>query len=286
MPADALRASVQIAWGGPLSPTNMNLSLLDAQGTQAIGDAASGSGLTGRRQRTVVNMPSSGTWIARVSNVVGPAGAPLTNSGTQMAGYAQDYVGTVQVTSARYPSLTDLAGLDSSATNDIWQNFRSLVMSPIGSRFRGTFAVTRADLAKALVLGGRVPQYLPSQSSFGDVRDDSTMLFVESAQNSPNGALFPTVTGGSFQPDASVDRLTAVIALVRAAGLRQQAESGSYPLTVSDALSIPSAWRGYVAVAIQTGLIKTNGTAFNPQGSFTRLDLSRGMAKLANLASQ
>jgi len=80
--------------------------------------------------------------------------------------------------------------------------------------------------------------------------------------------------------------LTAVIALVRAAGLRQQAESGAYPLTVSDALSIPSAWRGYVAVAIQTGLIKTNGTAFNPQGSFTRLDLSRGMAKLANLASQ
>jgi serine protease AprX len=286
MPADALRASVQIAWGGPLSPTNLNLSMLDAQGTQAIGDAASGPGLTGRRQRTIVNLPSSGTWIARVSNVVGPAGAPLTNSGTQPAGYAQDYVGTVQVTSARYPSLADLAGLDSSSTNDIRQNFRSLVMGPIGSRFRGTFGVTRTDLAKALVVGGRVPQYLPSQATYGDVRDDSTMLFVESAQNSPNGALFPNVTGGSFQPDASVDRLTAVIALVRAAGLRQQAESGSYPLTVSDALSIPSAWRGYVAVAIQSGLIKTNGTAFNPQGSFTRLDLSRGMAKLANLASQ
>ncbi|HEY6046740.1 MAG TPA: S8 family serine peptidase [Pyrinomonadaceae bacterium] len=286
MPADVLRASVQIAWGGPPSATNMNLALVDAQGRQAIGDAASAPGLTGRRQRTVVSMPSAGTWIARVSNVVGPAGAPLNNSGTQMAGYAQDYVGTVQVTSARYPSLTDLGGLDSSTTNDIWQNFRSLVMSPIGSRFRGTFAVTRSDLAKALVVGGRVPQYLPSQSSYGDVIDSSTMLFVESAQNSPNGALFPTVTGGSFQPDSSVDRLTAVIALVRAAGLRQQAESGSYPLTVSDALSIPSAWRGYVAVAIQYGLIKTNGTPFNPQGSFTRLDLSRGMAKLANLASQ
>jgi hypothetical protein len=112
------------------------------------------------------------------------------------------------------------------------------------------------------------------------------MLFVESAQASANGALFPTVTGGSFQPDSSVDRLTAVIALVRAAGLRQQAESGANTLTVSDALSIPSAWRGYVAVAIQNGLIKPNGTAFNPQGSFTRLDLSRGMAKLANLAIQ
>jgi hypothetical protein len=39
-------------------------------------------------------------------------------------------------------------------------------------------------------------------------------------------------------------------------------------------------------VAIQNGLIKTNGTAFNPQAAFTRFDLSRGMAKMATLASQ
>ena len=137
-----------------------------------------------------------------------------------------------------------------------------------------------------MVFGGRVPQYLPAQSSYSDVRDRSTMLFVESAQDAPEGALFPSVTGASFQPDAYADRLTAAIALVRAAGLRQQAESGAYTLSSTDALSIPSAWRGYVAVAIQNGLIKTNGTAFNPQGAFTRLDLSRGMAKLATMASQ
>src|SRR6185295_4320452 len=33
LPADALRASVQIAWGGPLSAPNMNLALVDTQGT-------------------------------------------------------------------------------------------------------------------------------------------------------------------------------------------------------------------------------------------------------------
>ena len=198
LPANVLRASVQIAWGGPLSASNLNLALMDSQGTQAIGDAASLPGLTGRRQRTTVNMPAAGTWIARVSSVVGPAGAPLTNGGTQMAGQTQNYVGTVQVTSAQYPALTDLGGLDSATTNDIWQNFRSLVMSPIGSRFRGSFAVTRADLARAMVVGGRVPQYLPAQSSYSDVRDRSTMLFVESAQNSPNGAMFPTRHGWQF----------------------------------------------------------------------------------------
>lgn len=285
LPANTLRASVQIAWGGLPRSTNLNLAMMDSYGTQVIGDAPNAPGLTGRRQRTIVDMAAAGTWTARVTNVIALAGAPSTNASTDLTGYTQNYVGTVQVTSARYPALSDLAGLDSSTTNDIWQNFRSLVMSPIGSRFRGGFAITRADLARAMVVGGRVPQYLPGQSSYSDVRDRSTMLFVESAQNSPEGALFPTVSGASFQPDAYADRLTAAIALVRAAGLRQQAESGAYTLSTTDALSIPSAWRGYAAVAVQNGLIKTNGTAFNPQGSFTRLDLSRGMAKLATMAT-
>ena len=113
------------------------------------------------------------------------------------------------------------------------------------------------------------------------------MLFVESAQAAPNGSLFPgTSAGGPFQADASVDRLTAVVALVRAAGLRQQAETGVYTLTYTDTASIPASLRGYVAVAVQNGLIKPNGTSFNPQGAFTRLDLSHAMSRIAGLASQ
>jgi hypothetical protein len=183
--------------------------------------------------------------------------------------------------------VSDLGELDSTSVSEIYQNFRGLVMSPVGQRFRPGFAVTRAGLATALVLGGRVPQYLPGQSNYSDVRDRATMLFVESAQAAPGGALFPSSTsGGAFQPDSTVDRLTAVIALVRAAGLRSQAESGTYTLAVTDAASIPASLRGYVAVAIQNGLIKTSGSSFNPQGSFTRLDLSHAMARLATLSTQ
>src|SRR5207249_8477204 len=110
------------------------------------------------------------------------------------------------------------------------------------------------------------------------------MLFVESAQASPNGALFPAIgVGGAFQPDATVDRLTATVALVRAAGLRQQAESGSYTLSYLDAGSIPASLRGYVAVAVQNGLIKPNGAMFNPQGAFTRLDLATALARIASM---
>ncbi len=292
MPSNALRASVQIAWGDLTSVNNLTLGVIDSRGSQqALADARTSQGLTGRRQRTILDTPSAGSWTARVSNLnTGVESSAV--SGGNVATYntpttQQTYYGVVQITSARYAALNDVAGLDSLSNSEIQQNFRSLVMAPIGSRFRPDFGVTRADLARALVIGGRVPQFLPAASNYGDVRDRVTMLFVESAQASPNGALFPSIAAGmNFQPDATVDRLTAVVALVRAAGLRQQAESGSYALTFTDAATIPASMRGYVAVAVQNGLIKTSGTAFNPSGAFTRLDLSHAMARLATLATQ
>ena len=53
-------------------------------------------GLTGRRQRSVIDMPASGTWTARVTNVIGPAGAPPTSTNTQITGSGQNYFGIVQ----------------------------------------------------------------------------------------------------------------------------------------------------------------------------------------------
>ena len=276
VPANTLLASVQIAWGSTQSPNNFNLTLLDPQGaSQAAANAANQPGLTGRRQRAIVNMPIAGTWKARVAATLGSA--TMTS---------QTYTGVLETTSAHYAPLIDIGSLDASSVSEISQNFRSLEMWPIGQCFRPSSAITRTDFATALVLGGRVPQYLPAQSNYADVRDRATMLFVESVQAAPAGPLFLNTTmGGNFQPDAAVDRLTAAVALVRAAGLRQQAESGTYALTYSDAASIPTSLRGYVAVAVQNGLIKTDGITFGPQTSFTRLDLSHAMVRLATLAT-
>ena len=273
VPADAAAVSVQIAWGDLLSPTQLNLSLIDPQSAQrASSNSLSLPGLTGKRQRALINSPMPGTWNARVQNAT-PVGLAT-----------QNYTGFVETTTASYAPLTDIGSLDSTSIAAIHQNFRALTMSRIGSRFRPTFAVTRASFAAALVRGVRVPQYLPARSNYSDVRDSATMLFVESAQASPTGALFPSaVPGGAFQPDVPVDRLTAVVALVRAAGLRQQAESGSYTLPYTDALSIPSSLRGYVAVAVQNGLIRTTGATFNSQGAFTRLDLALALARIASM---
>ena len=275
LPANAIFASVQIAWGDILNQVNLNLTVLDPQGVkQSEGTAANQPGLTGRRQRAFVGAPTGDIWKAQIATT------------TTSIATTQYYTGVVQATTARYTSLADIGALDNSSVSEIYQNFRSLVMAPVGQRFRPGFAVTRADFSAALVLGGRVPQYLPEQSSYTDVRDRATMLFVESAQMSPNGSLFPSASpGGPFQPDAPVDRLSAVIALVRAAGLRQLAESGTYALSYSDAASIPAPLRGYVAVAVQNGLIRADGATFNPQAAFTRLDLSHAMVRIATLAT-
>src|SRR5216683_2205017 len=82
LPANTLLASVQIAWGGLLSPNNLELTLLDSQDTkQAYANTINLPGLTGRRQRVAVNMPTSGMWKAVISNTLGPAGTSQTYSG-------------------------------------------------------------------------------------------------------------------------------------------------------------------------------------------------------------
>jgi serine protease AprX len=275
IPANTLIASLQISWGGLLTPNNLNLAALDGHGVKrAQSTAINLPGLTGRRQRVGIAQPAGGTWKAVVTNTLGAAGT------------TQTFRGVLQIQRARYAPMDDISDLSPSAVAGIQQNLRGFVMWPIGRRFRPGFAVSRADLALALLLGGRVPQYLPAQSSYVDVRDKATMLAVESAQAAPTGPLFPTITTANFLPDAPVDRLTAVVALVRAAGLREEAESGTYTLAYTDAAMIPASMRGYVALAVQKGLITTSGTAFNPGGTFTRLDLSQAMVKLQTLATQ
>ena len=291
IPADTLLASVEVAWGDTQSLANLNLSMIDPQGSNLVTrNLTNFSGLTGRRQRAILQSPSAGNWKARIqsllpvsvpaSSVTNLLGTTLTQSGSQ------SYQGVLRLTKAHYATLSDAGGLDPASLASIYQSFRLLTMSPFGPRFRPSFAVTRGNFAAALVQGARVPQYLPGQSHYTDIRDRATILFVESAQASPTGSLFPGINaGGAFQPDATVDRLTAVVALVRAAGLRQQAESGSYTLTYLDAASIPASLRGYVAVAVQNGLIKDSGVNFYPQGTFTRVDLARAMSRIAAIST-
>lgn len=162
------------------------------------------------------------------------------------------------------------------------------MLLPLGSRFRPAFTVSRYDLAAALLPGARVPQYLAGQARFTDVRDALTRLMVESAQAAPGGPLFyDAAPGNRFRPDDRVDRLTAVIALVRAAGLRAEAEAkAGTALPFSDANLIPSQYRGYVAVALARGLLVADGLTFRPASALTRAELAHALVALMRLATE
>jgi serine protease AprX len=229
-------------------------------------------GLTGKRESVALNLPNGGTWRANVRNTLG------VGTGSQ------DYVGVLQISRAQYQQMADIGNLSPSLRNDVYQNLRTYTMWPSGSWFRPSASVTRADLATALVLGGRTPQYLPGHPTYSDVRDASTMMFVESAQAAPGGPLFiNTAAGGRFRPNDGLDRLTAAVALVRAAGLRAQAEGqANAPLAVLDATSVPADLRGYVSVALSRGFL-SSGSSFYPQRAMTRAELAHAMAVLQNL---
>ena len=155
----------------------------------------------------------------------------------------------------------------------------------MGHSFRPSFGVTRAALAAAVVQGAQVPQYVAAQPQFTDVRDLLTRNFVESVQAAPSGALFSDTQDNRFQPNALADRLTAAIVLVRAAGLRGEAEAqANASLPFTDTASIPAQWRGYVAVALARGLLKPGNKTFRPQTALTRLELAQALVVLQRIS--
>jgi hypothetical protein len=159
-------------------------------------------------------------------------------------------------------------------------------MRPVGSRFRAEFAVGRADLAEALVIGSRIPQFVAGLPVYSDVRDAFGRSVVESAQLSPSGALFTDATDGRFRPNDAATRLVAAVAMVRAAGLTSEADANANtPLQYLDASGIPANLRGYVYVAVTRGFLSSD-QYFRPQNPLSRAELARAMAVIQNRAIQ
>jgi serine protease AprX len=275
IPQNTLVASVQVAWGDELSINDLSMQLTSPGGaTRPLVNSLNLPVLTGRRERDLIKNPAAGTWSVRLRHT--------------LIGTPQDFVGALETTHALYPPLNDLDGLTMAAQSEVYQNLRSFVMQTIGNRFRPDFKISRFDLASALVIGGGVPQYLAGVRRFTDVTDSATRIMVESVQSAPGGPLFTDAPlGGHFRPDDLATRLVATIAIVRAAGLRSQAESlAGTSLPVIDAAQIPSSLRGYVKVALDRGLMTAGGGVFRPNDAMKRIELAQSMAGIARLATE
>ncbi|HZH33648.1 MAG TPA: S8 family serine peptidase [Pyrinomonadaceae bacterium] len=270
-PADAIQGSVHIAWGNMTSPNDLSLKLYDANNTlQGNSNYLNAPGLTGRREKVTVNNLTPETWRAVIGHTLG-------------LGTAQSYVGTVEATTIQYAPFADLQMMSPGAQAVIKESLRNYLMLPDGNRFRPAATVTRADFAAALLRGGRIPQFVAANPMFSDVRDISTRGVVESVQSNPTGKLFfDTAANGNFSPYAPTTKLVAAVALVKAAGLENL--TASTPLNVSDADSIPSAFRGYVAVALAKGLLARDADNFAPSRPISRAELAQAMVRLTRIA--
>ena len=268
IPEGTVSATVQISWGPLWSTNDLGLYVYDQSGlVRGQSNAINLTGLNGKHETVTLLAPTPGTWRMSVRNTLGGLAT------------SQQFYGTLEIGRATYARLNDVDSLTPTVRDEVYQSLRSFSMWPIGSKFRADFAVSRADLATALVLSARVPQYLPGQPTYQDVRDASTRLFVESVQASPTGALFiDVIRDGQFRPGENVTRLAAAVALVRAADLRSEAEAkAGTPLAFLDASGIPNELKGYVSVAVSKGLLQAD-SSFRPQGTFTRADLAHAIA--------
>ena len=268
IPSNTIQATISVAWG--LSANDLGLRVYNSSGN-LLGESnyLNLPGLTGTREKVLLHNPAGQTIRSEVRHTAG-------------VGLAQPYTGTVEITQVEFPSLLDLDGMSASLVTEAERSMLSNLVIPEGRKFKPLSAVTRAEFAEAIVRAGLVPQYMAASPMYTDARDAALRNAVESVQSNPGGALIADASGGRFSPHNSVTKLIAAIALVRAAGLEGKTSGATLPITVADIYSIPSAWRGHVAVALQNGLIALDGNAFNPGRAFTRIEFAAALNRLVD----
>ena len=274
IPADTIQAGVHIAW--EFSSNDLGLKLYDGNGVlTGESNYLNAPGLTGRREKIILNYPGAQTYQATIQNTANLGSSP------------QPFTGIVETTRIDYSQNLNLQQLSYQSQVIVKESLRSYLTLRQGTQFKPNFGVTRSDLAAALVRVGRVPQYFAGTPMFSDVRDMTTRNAVESVQNHPNGKLFfDASNGGAFNPYAFSSKLVTAVALVKAANLESSATTTTLPFSVSDRNTIPAQWRGYVAVALQKGLINLDGASFNPNRALTQMELAQAMVILKKLPVQ
>ena len=93
---------------------------------------------------------------------------------------------------------------------------------------------------------------------------------------------------GSFKPKLGVRRLDFAVTLVRAAGRGAEAEArAGEPLALDDEAAIPDRLKGFVAVALENGLIAaieaSGSRRFDPVGKVTRLATCGSLLELLRM---
>ncbi len=270
IPTDTIQAGIQISWG--LSANDLYLKVNDAQNnTVGSSNYLNLPGLTGLREKVVLNNPAPQSYRAFVGY-------------TLSVGTPQKYFGAIEITRVDYSGVSDLQTVSPQFQPFVKEALRKSLVSPHGSKFNPHFAVTRAELAESLLRSGSVLQYVAANPLFNDVRNLTTRLAVESVQT--ENLFYDAQSGNDFRPFETANKLVTAIALVKVAGLENQAVAANLPSSVTDGNTIPSQYRGYVAIALEKGFVTIDGNQFNPNRGINRTELALGMVNLNRFVNQ
>ena len=261
VPANARFTFVELNWGasvgeGELVIDNTRTAINDLRltvtkngQTVATSDAVNLGGLFGAREGVKLEFPGPGEYTVQVS--AGVAGLGVVAE--------QPYYVLTRHYLYNPSEVADVTTLDAGVRIGALRLIYDRVMSADGGLFRPEDVLTRGELGRALMLGARVPQYIPNRQTVTDV-DPGTpeALFAESLKK--EGILIPA--GSPFAPEGRVTRLVEALALVQALRLDKEAKqlAGTTVTTGGKALTdnadIPSSLRGYVQVALDKGLLQ------------------------------
>lgn len=217
-----------------------------------------------------------GVWKVTVRGIGSVSGTGLDPLGVTN-GYAAPGTVTGEVSFLNSGGYTGLGDIGSHPAREAieFAVAHRLVDGYADGLFHPDEPLKRSDLAKYLVMGASVRQYLPfdGQPSFTDLSTAQKAYPFAEAAIARGGALrdlsqsqdgVMNLWGGQFHPNDSVTRLSLAYSLVQSLALQDQARSFSGELTafymgqripLDDAGQIPANLRGYVQLALDRGVI-------------------------------
>jgi hypothetical protein len=214
-------------------------------------------------------------------------------SGTTVGG--QEFSLRQEFAVATLPAYSDIADLPAPDLETAIQAVSRHVLIGRGNQFAASGQITRGEMARALALAAGLPQRIPGSPSFQDTLNDSDSPYIETVAGSRATRILmdpvDPLSGTRFIPNQHLSRLDFTVSIIRAAGLESSAvQRAGETLALADQGSIPSSLRGYVAVAMEQGLIasvQTDGSAyFLPDGSLSRIDAARYLLRLLDVLAQ
>ncbi|WP_316572166.1 S8 family serine peptidase [Neobacillus sp. YIM B06451] len=271
----------------------INLVLTAPDGTRHTSGISVLFALYVDRTVQVVN-PQPGTWKVSVEGLQGSLALPETLN-----------VELVTKTAGGFSGLDDIGGHPAESAIKLAVSKR-LVDGKSTKKFEPDAALKRSELAKYLVMGAGVRQFLPltGSPSVSDVKA-ADLPYIEAVLakgaalkdgNQNNRGVMLPVGSGKFSPDEKVNRAQLAYSLVQALGLEEQAnELKGEALTVQyngtrvaiqDAANVPAELRGHVQLALDLNilnayfsvvqgpfdLVPTITAKFDPGKTVTRAD--------------